>query len=201
MGGFVPESYSAAFGISRGDRVLDVGCGSAPFALATHLADRSWTDNSERFGYPIPLDDRPFYECSVEALPFRPKEFDFVYCSHTLEHVRNPAAACSELMRVAKRGYIECPRSWVEYTCGSDDHRWLVDWECETLIFREKLPDENRDPICLRMRVLRAMHDRRFVEYWNSAHTRALRAVQLHWSGSFRFHVIPAVRRNAGARP
>lgn len=185
-----------SFGIAPGERVLDVGCGASPFPLATHLADRSFHDHSERFGQPIPLRGRPFYECSVEALPFAAKEFDFVYCSHTIEHVRDPAAACRELMRVAKRGYLECPRSWVEYACGSDDHHWLIDYECDMLVFREKLPEENRDLVGLRMRVLGAMRDARFVNYWNETRTRALRSVQLHWNGSFRFRVVPASGRN-----
>ena len=190
-----PTKREYSFGIRRGDRVLDVGCGARPFPLATYLADRTLHDHSERFDMPIPLDSRPFIECSVEALPFQDKSFDFVYCTHTLEHVRDPANACRELMRVGRRGYIECPRSWVEFVSGSDEHRWLVDHECDALIFREKMPEENRDFVGLRTRMLRWMHDPRFVAYWNSRKIRAVRNVEFSWVGSFAVRVLTRYER------
>lgn len=99
------------FGIKEGDKVLDMGSGHIPFPLATHLADISTTDhsigrNSALFKF---IENKPVFECSVEITPFEDKEFDFVYCSHVLEHVNSPENACRELMRIAKRGYIETP--------------------------------------------------------------------------------------------
>lgn len=99
------------FPISPSDKVLDMGSGHIPFPLATHLADISTTDSSiGRVNIPFKhVDGKPVYECSVEQTPFEDKEFDFVYCSHVLEHVQSPTKACTELMRIAKRGYLECP--------------------------------------------------------------------------------------------
>lgn len=99
------------FGISPGDKVLDMGSGHLPFPLATHLADISISDGSiGRAGIPFRQQDgKPVFECPVENTPFGDKEFDFVYCSHVLEHSPDPARACMELMRIAKRGYIETP--------------------------------------------------------------------------------------------
>ncbi len=99
------------FPIKPGDKVLDLGSGHVPFPLATHLADISLSDgNVGRAGIPFKhVDGLPVYECSVENTPFKDKEFDFVYCSHVLEHTEDPEKACKELMRIAHRGYIETP--------------------------------------------------------------------------------------------
>lgn len=62
---------------------------------------------------------------------FRDKEFDFVYCSHVLEHVRDPAKACAELMRIGKRGFIETPTRGKDLWLGTaavSNHRWAVIW-------------------------------------------------------------------------
>ncbi len=115
--------------IRRGESVLDIGCGSIPFPLATHLADKYIEEKSpSRFGN-FPKTNLPVTKCSVENMPFQDKQFDFVYCSHVLEHVANPVAACKEIKRVGKRGYVVCPRSWVEQMFPAEDHRWLVDVE------------------------------------------------------------------------
>jgi ubiquinone/menaquinone biosynthesis C-methylase UbiE len=192
------RALSAELGIHEGDRVLDIGCGGTPFPLATHLADVSLTDNSGRFGLAIPRGPRPVYECPVERTPFANEEFDFVYCSHVLEHVVDPGSACRELMRIAKRGYIECPRSWVEYVFSAPDHRWLVDHERNTLIFREKSEKEAGDPLGIRYSIFAWLKDPRFNRHWNSQEMHALRTVQFLWEGSFDFVVIPRAEREDG---
>lgn len=187
------------FGIRRGDKVLDVGCGARPFIFATHLADVSLSDNTQRFGGSVPPTHLPFYECSVERMPFKDREFDFVYCSHVMEHVDNPAAACHEIMRVGKRGYIECPRSWVEYAFHSSAHRWLVDHERNCLIFREKLDEERNDFLGIQYSIFTWLKDHRFRRYWDKPKTKAIRNVEFYWEDSFNFLVIQKHERlNAG---
>lgn len=192
------QIVDARLQIRRGDKVLDVGCGHLPYALATHLADISLTDNSRRFGHPIPINGRPFFECSIESLPFQNAEFDFVYCSHVLEHVKNPAVACAELMRVARRGYIECPRSWTEYVFSAPDHYWLVDLEQNTLVFREKTNAESGDPLGLRYTIFEWLANPDFVHHWNSAEMVSLRTVQLVWEQNFKFVVLTKQARGYG---
>ncbi|UCE39033.1 MAG: methyltransferase domain-containing protein, partial [Thermoplasmata archaeon] len=81
----------------------------------------------------------------IENLPFKDKEFDFVYCSHVLEHVVNPEKACNELMRVAKRGYIETPTPskdlWLNNASVSR-HRWAVENINGKLVFTEYSKEE-----------------------------------------------------------
>ena len=190
------------FNIKAGDKVLDIGCGAMPFLLATHLADISLEDNSGRFEMPIPTMNRPFYECSVEEMPFGDKFFDFVFCSHVLEHVKNPAKACREIMRVGKRGYIECPRSWVEYVFESQDHKWLVDHEKNMLIFREKRDEERRDILGLQYSIFDWLRDPGFRNHWSSDSIKAIRNVEFYWENEFQFKVIPKEQRlNAGVKP
>lgn len=96
------------FDIQPGDRVLDVGCGTDYFPLATDLLDLYLGatvhrhDTITKFPLPMVLAD-------IHRIPFKDQSFDFVYCSHVLEHVDDPILACAELMRIGKRGYIETP--------------------------------------------------------------------------------------------
>ena len=120
------------FGIKPSDKVLDVGSGSIPFHLANHLVDITIeNDNFGRAGVAFKhIDGIPIYECNLERLPFEDNEFDFVYCSHVLEHVNDPDKACSELMRVGKRGFIESPTPgkdiWLNIAKASN-HRWAIE--------------------------------------------------------------------------
>ena len=130
------------FDIKPGNKVLDIGSGHLPFPFATHLAEFALEDDAYgRSGHAFKsVQGLPVTQCSVEDMPFTDKEFDFVYCSHVLEHVENPEKACAELIRVAQKGYIEAPsRSkdlWLN-TAKSSNHRWKVEKDGEKLIFRE----------------------------------------------------------------
>ncbi len=130
------------FKIKPGDKVLDIGSGHDPFPHATHLADIAENDNSYgRAGAALKkVAGLPFFECNVESMPFKDKEFDFVYCSHVLEHTVDPEKACSELMRVAKRGYIETPTKGKDQWLNSariSNHHWTVENWYGKLIFTE----------------------------------------------------------------
>jgi len=105
---FQYQKQFVQFDISLGSVVLDVGSGPYPFRHATILADLYVKDSPHRVGELL-RDHRPFLVLDIEHLPFRDKSIHFVYCSHVLEHVDDPKTACSELMRVGRRGYIETP--------------------------------------------------------------------------------------------
>jgi FkbM family methyltransferase len=154
------QSRRYNFGIKPTDKVLDIGSGHLPFPLATCLSDISVDDNSYgRAGVPFKhIDGKTVYECNVEKLPFADKEFDFVYCSHALEHVANPKKACEEIMRVGKRGYIETPKKakdlWLNNVKVSN-HKWAIEKENNTLIFKQYTPEESEGLGC---NVLLEMH-------------------------------------------
>lgn len=156
---FLYQSRAFDFGIRPDWKVLDIGSGNDPFPLATHLADLTVSDNQVgRAGVPFKeLQGKPVYECNIERMPFADKEFDFVFCSHVLEHVGDPEKACSELMRVGRCGYIETPSPakdlWLD-TIAVSNHRWAVESVGEKLVFTEYSPAQK---IGLQNNILRDM--------------------------------------------
>ena len=121
----------------RGWLVLDVGSGDGPTPAADVLCDRFVGDDAERTA-PLKM-DRPFVSGDVQDLPFVDRAFDFVYCSHLLEHTTDPGRAISELQRVAGGGYIEVPSEYLEKAAKSTaSHLWFVRLEERTLVFSPK---------------------------------------------------------------
>lgn len=147
------------FDIRPDDKVLDMGSGHLPFPLATALADITISDNEYgRAGAPFHhVEGKPVHEVSIEKTGFADKSFDFVYCSHVLEHATDPERACQELMRIGKRGFIETPKPVKDYILGSavlSNHHWGVELENDTLVFTKYTPDELRgigDDVILEM--------------------------------------------------
>ena len=148
------------FDIKPTDKVLDIGSGNVPFQYATHLADISLADDEVgRAGDPFKyIEGKSVHECDIENLPFEDKEFDFVYCSHVLEHVQKPEKACSELIRIAKRGYIETPKYekdlWLN-TADISRHIWHIDKIGNKLVFNEYTKEQKNG---LQNDVLMKMH-------------------------------------------
>lgn len=148
------------FPIEPGARVLDIGSGNIPFPSATELAELTVENNQYgRAGAAFkPLGDKKVTVCNIEETPFQDNEFDFVYCSHVLEHVHNPEQACKELMRVAKRGYIETPNSAKDLFMNSglaSNHLWKVSEMSGKLDFEEYTPEELEGLQC---NIIMSMH-------------------------------------------
>jgi len=103
-------------GLRRGDRVLDVACGSG---AATRVAARRVGERGSVAGLDVnpgmlavarSLSLRPgsaqieWYEGSALALPFADGEFDVVLCQLGLQFVPDRSAALREMRRVLERG-------------------------------------------------------------------------------------------------
>ena len=110
-----------------GDKILDIGSGGHPFSFATHLADKYPSETTHRVES-IVTDERPFSEVDIEKMPFKNKEYDFVFCSHVLEHLEDPGSAMRELMRISRKGYIEIPTRLSDilfnFTYLKNHHKW-----------------------------------------------------------------------------
>lgn len=146
--------------LNPGDVVLDIGGWGCPLNRATHVMDsmqyetRGYYAKVGGIAYQGP--EREHFSrstwiqrdiCDREPYPFADKSVDFVVCSHTLEDVRDPIWVCSEMRRIAKRGYLETPsrlaescRGWESpRIAGLTHHRWLVEVAGNRVTFMHKV--------------------------------------------------------------
>jgi hypothetical protein len=151
--------------------VVDVACGAtAGIERANTLVDiHDWSEK-----YP----DKNFIVHDAEnPLPFSDKEFDFVFASHILEHVKDPVLFCSELCRIGKRGYIEVPTPLIDNLVSGDDrsplgHKWWIFFDdvYQQIIFRPKREIVHRTVEIPELNVLYPFFRESFVIelYWDS---------------------------------
>ncbi|WP_447979724.1 class I SAM-dependent methyltransferase [Candidatus Nitrospira bockiana] len=124
--------------IARGDRVLEIGSGHAPSQRADVLCDK-YLHTKERPEDKLVV-DRPLVIADAHNLPFKSKSFDYIICSHVLEHAEDPKQFLAELERVGKAGYIETPSEIAENLFYFEYHRWSLVIRDETLILKRKVP-------------------------------------------------------------
>lgn len=122
--------------VSSDALVLDIGSGGNPYPRANVLLD-AYEETTERNWSPL-IKDRPLVMGFAENLPFKDNAFDFVVLSHVLEHSKDPAKLFSELMRVAKAGYIETPDALFEKICPYPCHRLEVTNDNNKLFINKK---------------------------------------------------------------
>ncbi|HEV2339409.1 MAG TPA: class I SAM-dependent methyltransferase [Patescibacteria group bacterium] len=149
--------------IKQTDLVLEVGSGNSPRYRSNVIADRLLHDNSQRAGTFSIVIDRPFIVCDGYNLPFKDNTFNYVICSHVLEHLDNPDAFIKELMRVGKRGYIEVPSILGERLFGWDFHLWYCEFKNNILVMTRKKEGKRFDGFFHRL-IANDISFRRFCE-------------------------------------
>lgn len=144
------------------ERVLDVGGWFQPLNCATHVLDLNSYETRRRdhaldAGAPERFTEAAWHrwDACQTPWPFPAKHFDFSFCSHTLEDLRDPIAVCRELVRVSRAGYIETPSRLREIfvkdrlcrlkmvlgripEIGFAQHRWFVEIEGTHVRFTAK---------------------------------------------------------------
>jgi SAM-dependent methyltransferase len=107
--------------------VLDLGSGHGPHLRADVLVDRSLSEDKHRGGRGSDLSSgKPFVLADGRALPFADSTFDFVICSHVVEHVVEIDAFMREMNRVTRAGYLETPSKLAEVIRPRQFHYWYV---------------------------------------------------------------------------
>lgn len=205
------ENVGALLGrIRPGDTVLDIGGWARPFNRATHVIDSGPYETRgeiyrKMFQSPFQGPSEEHFTkatwfqrdiCDRTPFPFADKSLDFAICSHTLEDIRDPIWVCSEMVRVAKAGYIEVPSRIAESTRGWESpgiaglthHRWLVSIEGNSVSFEHKP---------------HSIHDH-FRHSFPISYLRSLPESQtlswLHWEGSFAFAETTPIESHEEAR-
>jgi SAM-dependent methyltransferase len=177
--------------LSPDDLVLDVGSGGWPFKRANHLADK-YPDKTTHRVESIVRDQRPFFEVDLERLPFPNDAYDFVFCSHVLEHMDNPGQAMRELMRVGRRGYIEVPTRLSDvmfnFTRLPNHHRWHGMVVGSTIILIEWNDWERRDLGNQFFDALHSEYSNAFQDFFER--NRDIFFASCHWIDTFEFMVI-----------
>jgi len=120
--------------------VLDVGSGDKPHWRADVLLDRylGAEHEGQRSGTAAARTDRPVFDADAASMPFADGVFDWVVCSHVLEHVVDPAGVVAEMARVGRAGYIEVPEAASAKILDFPSHLWWCRMEGATLVMTAK---------------------------------------------------------------
>ena len=81
---------------------------------------------------------KPLFGADAADMPFADGVFDYVVCSHVLEHVPDPAAVIAEITRVGRAGYIEVPQAASAKILDFPSHLWWCRLDGSTLVFTAK---------------------------------------------------------------
>ncbi len=176
--------------LGEDDVVLDVGGGANPMPRADWVLDLMPYETRGLYGETVDPDAERFGAdtwivrdiCAREPFPFDDGEIDFVVCSHTLEDVRDPLWVCSELIRVAKAGYIEVPSRLEEQSLGVQGpwagwshHRWLIEIE------------DDRIEFAFKSHAINSRESFQLPRGYSQTLTPRERVQTLFWSGGFQF--------------
>ena len=124
---FFPELIKS---IRSADRVLEIGPGGTPHPRADVLLEYDFASASvseAQRGYTPPMKTSKqvvFYKGN--RFPFEDRAFDYVICSHVIEHVQDVTTFIAELNRVGSAGYLEYPTIYYEYVYNFPEHLTFV---------------------------------------------------------------------------
>lgn len=136
---FFPERIRS---IKSSDRVLEIGPGSSPHPRANVLLERTFDDDEafrQRGGTGLLKTAKTLVYYDGRHFPFDDDTFDYVICSHVIEHIDDIELFCSEMFRIAKKGYLEYPTIYYEYLFNFSVHKQLINFSEGELRFLPKI--------------------------------------------------------------
>jgi SAM-dependent methyltransferase len=124
---FFPERISS---IKPSDRVLEIGPGGEPHPRSDVLLEKIFHDQNEAKGQrghtPELKTDKTIVYYNGGRFPFKDKEFNYVICSHVLEHIVDVDNFLAEIVRVGRKGYLEYPTIYYDYLYNLPEHKTFV---------------------------------------------------------------------------
>jgi SAM-dependent methyltransferase len=124
---FFPERITA---INSNSKVLEIGPGGTPHPRSDVFLEKLYKNASEAIGqrgYAPPLHtDKEIIFYEGDTFPFNDQEFDYVICSHVLEHIENIDIFIGEINRIAKKGYLEYPTIYYDYIYNFPEHKTFL---------------------------------------------------------------------------
>lgn len=124
---FFPERIKS---ISPSDRVLEVGPGATPHPRSDIFLELKYENVNERIAQSGNIGllntDKEVIYYDGGKFPFKDREFDYVICSHVLEHVDDADEFLKELQRVGCKGYLEFPTIYYDYLYNFPEHQLFL---------------------------------------------------------------------------
>lgn len=143
---FFPELITA---VRATDRVLEIGPGASPHPRSDSFLELSFDSDQAKVAQrgggltEAHFGARPVYSYNGGRFPFEDNQFDYVICSHVIEHVLDPSSFLNEVFRVAGgRGYLEYPLVPYEYLYNFDVHLHFIKFDPAARLLRY-LPKAN----------------------------------------------------------
>jgi SAM-dependent methyltransferase len=137
---FFPEKITS---IRPHDKVLEIGPGSSPHprsdeflelgidSIHDRIAQRGGVFHDADFG------NKPIHYYDGCNFPFSDNYFDYIICSHVVEHVIDPVNFLNEVFRVGVgRGYLEYPLITYEYLYNFLVHLHFVKFDFDQRVLR-----------------------------------------------------------------
>lgn len=138
---FFPELIKS---IKPSDIVLEIGAGSDPHPRSNVFLEKRFANEEEANAQRGYADNKAnqskiiYYDGGI--FPFKDKEFDYVICSHVIEHIPKNELSLfiSELERISHKGYIEFPTIFYELICYPEVHIWMINFRDNKIYFMDK---------------------------------------------------------------
>lgn len=138
---FFPERITK---IKESDKVLEIGPGSLPHPrsdIFLELEGMSKEETLKQRGFAEKINlNKPVVYYDGRKFPFVDNEFDYIICSHVIEHapIESLDLFISEMQRVAKKGYIEFPMVFYEFINFQPVHVSFVNYRNDTILLMDK---------------------------------------------------------------
>lgn len=95
------ENKHFAISMKSGAKVLDAGCGDAPYR---HLFKQQIYESADLASGDRSYDKDITYICDLKNIPVNDSTYDHIICNQVLEHISEPQLVIDELARVLKPG-------------------------------------------------------------------------------------------------